>query len=662
MTKLFARPRHTTRPLLNAQDLDRILNAFERAAILVDKYSHEIVSVNSRAMEITAYTRDELLSFDISQILDTNFDDIMTMRKTRGDDVFPHLKVTTRSQQQIDVFVVSDPLGESAPWAMITFEAIGLRNNKRATSDLITELLNHKLLALLSTTQIDNPEIALQEVLEIGQDMLPESTLGVYIGKSGQPSARLIESQGELVHILPEEITPPDLNHLLEPSIWQKGQRAIVTLLHQSARSSGLAYLASVPIKDARQNNSWIGFIVACGKARAPVHALRILELLAFSTSDLIHKKLLVRNLRQTISKSNQRLSSLDAVQEYVKDGIITLDLKLEIESINPAAELIFGYASKEVHNQPIENIIIGTDRLHPAIQSALQGISLPSLGTVYLHRRDGSAFPAEIEVNPILNQDEIIGALIFVRDLSENEQIRLKTQQLEQRALLGEVTAIFAHEVRNPINNISMGLQLLARKLDTEDPEKERVLNMQEDCHRLTRLMDSVLTFSRTGNYSLESLDITILLERILKRWQPRLTKLNISYSVQASQDLPPILGDLRSLEQVFTNIISNAVNAMKENGGTFAVKIAKLNTNGSKSMIQVDLSDTGPGIPSNIQEKIFDPFFTTNTNGTGLGLSISKQIITAHKGSIALTSFPGGTSFHVQLPTTNQLEDPIV
>jgi two-component system, NtrC family, sensor histidine kinase AtoS len=662
MTKLFARPRHTTRSLLDAQDLDRILNAFDKAALLVDKHSHEIVSVNSRAMEITAYTRDELLSLDISHIINTDFDDIMAMRTPHGEAASPHLKVNTRSQQQIEVFVVADPLGDAAPWAMITFEAVSLRDNKRATSDLITELLNHKLLALLSTTHIDNTEMALQEVLEIGQDMLPESTLGVYIGKAGHPSARLIESHGELVHILPDEISPPDLNHLLEASIWQKGQRAIVTLLHQSARSSGLAYLASVPIKDARQSNSWIGFIVACGKARTPVHTLRILELLAFSTSDLIHKKLLVRNLRQTISKSNQRLNSLDTVQEYVKDGIITLNLQMEIESVNPAAELIFGYASQEVHNQPIENIIIGTDRLHPAIQSALQGISSPSLGTDYLHRRDGSAFPAEIEVNPILSQDEVIGALIFVRDFSENEQIRIKTQQLEQRALLGEVTAIFAHEVRNPINNISMGLQLLARKLDDGDPEKDRLLNMQEDCHRLTRLMDSVLTFSRTGNYSLESLDIAILLERIFKRWQPRLTKLDISYSIQASQDLPPILGDLRSLEQVFTNIISNAVNAMEDNGGTFAVKIAEFNTNGSKSMIQVDLSDSGPGIPSDIQEKIFDPFFTTNTNGTGLGLSISKQIITAHKGSIALTSFPGGTSFHVQLPTTNQLEDPIV
>ena len=663
MTKLFARPRHSTRPLLSAEDLDKILNSISRAVLLVDKQDHQIISANSRAIELTAYTRVELISFDIHKLFDANIEQLMAMRSNTREATLPRLKLISHSLHEIRVTVQIESLGEKSPWALIIFEDASTRTQQKANSKLANDLLNSKLFALLSTIHSDNPEIALQEVLAIGGELIPESSLGVYIGKGGLPSVSLIKAVGEHSGIFPEEVSLPDLNHLLKATIWHKGQRAIVTLLHQSARASGLSYLATAPIQDAQEKNSWIGFLVACGPNPALNQTLQILELLAFSTAGLIQKSLLVKNLRQSISNSKERISAWDAVLENVKDGVITISPEFEVQTINPAAEIIFGYASKEIQKHPIENIIIGTDRLHPAILTALGGISTPSLGTVYLHRRDGSAFPAELEINPIRNESAIIGILIFIRDLSENEQIRLKTHQLEQRALLGEVTAIFAHEVRNPINNISMGLQLLERKLDASNaPQKERIQNMQEDCNRLTQLMDSVLTFSRTGTYSLNHMDVSDLLQRILQRWHPRFTKVNINYTLNAPDGLLPIMGDMRSLEQVFTNITSNAVTAMKETGGTFAVKISEINLNGSKSMIQIDLSDTGPGIPEDIQKKIFTPFFTTNTYGTGLGLAISKQIITAHKGSIGLTSFPGGTSFHVQLPATRKLEDAIV
>ena len=97
-------------------------------------------------------------------------------------------------------------------------------------------------------------------------------------------------------------------------------------------------------------------------------------------------------------------------------------------------------------------------------------------------------------------------GIVIFLHDITENEQIRVKTQQLEQRAVLGEVTAIFAHEVRNPINNISMGLQLLGTKFAADDPNQELIGRLQTDCTRLTHLMESVLSFSRPMEFKMET------------------------------------------------------------------------------------------------------------------------------------------------------------
>jgi signal transduction histidine kinase len=194
-------------------------------------------------------------------------------------------------------------------------------------------------------------------------------------------------------------------------------------------------------------------------------------------------------------------------------------------------------------------------------------------------------------------------------------------------------------------------------------EPEKlDLITRLQKDCNRLTGLMESILIFSRTGNYKFIPLDVQSVIERLLTRWRPRMARLQIQHHIQVAPDTPLILGDQRALEQVFTNLISNATRAMRENGGMLAVRIAPYNAPGNKLMTRIDISDTGPGIPDEIRDRIFDPFFTTDPNGTGLGLSITKQIITAHKGSILPNSFPGGTVFHIQIPAIQSDEEIIL
>jgi signal transduction histidine kinase len=149
-----------------------------------------------------------------------------------------------------------------------------------------------------------------------------------------------------------------------------------------------------------------------------------------------------------------------------------------------------------------------------------------------------------------------------------------------------------------------------------------------------------------------MESFDLGQLIHRMVERLHPRMARVNVQYRLQVEPNCPPAEGNPRALEQVFTNLINNAVQAMSESGGSLAVKVQPIKTPEGRSYIEVSIADTGPGIPKELQERIFQPFFTTNRNGTGLGLAISKRIITAHKGMIRLTSFPGGTVFHVNIP----------
>ena len=116
-----------------------------------------------------------------------------------------------------------------------------------------------------------------------------------------------------------------------------------------------------------------------------------------------------------------------------------------------------------------------------------------------------------------------------------------------------------------------------------------------------------------------------------------------------------PVVIGDMRSLEQVFVNLVSNAVQAMEKTGGTLTIKAHEISERESHPMIEITVSDSGPGIPDDVRDHIFEPFMTTNQNGTGLGLAISKRIVVAHKGNIFVESFTGGTIFHVLLPKSN-------
>ena len=182
---------------------------------------------------------------------------------------------------------------------------------------------------------------------------------------------------------------------------------------------------------------------------------------------------------------------------------------------MNPAVEIMMGYAETEVAGQPVEKVLIGPEGLMPALISAQQGNPTYNLGSVHLYRRYGESFLALVRIFPVIHDEETEQIMVFVEDLSEHEQMRLHAQQLEHRALLGEVTAIFAHEVRNPINNISTGLQLMALNLPADDPNQENIGRMMQDCDRLAELIKSVLAFSRPTDYEMESVDLPLMMHR---------------------------------------------------------------------------------------------------------------------------------------------------
>jgi len=164
---------------------------------------------------------------------------------------------------------------------------------------------------------------------------------------------------------------------------------------------------------------------------------------------------------------------------------------------------------------------------------------------------------------------------------------------------------------------------------------------------------------FSKSQSYHKNPIDLPGLIGQILNRWVPRMKRTSVTHVLKVEPDLPYVLGDERALGQVFNNLVSNAVRAMEEtDGGVLSVRLKSIQKITGATGIQIDVLDTGPGIPLEAQDHIFEPFFTTKSDGTGLGLSITKQIITMHEGTITLVPLPEGTSFQIILPGANEEE----
>lgn len=618
-----------------------LLNTITDAAIVLDRSSRQVVLGNRGFFELAGL--DPLNPQPIS--IDTLLPDFGAGWSSGEEN---ETEINFPAGRKMAVWVSVTWLDKPGHWLLLRIVPINVYQWRGMQSRREQDLLDY-MEELAQINAQPDLDAALELVLRVGARMLAAQGLCVYRTNVPERNLALVKTRGELVVALPEFLPLDEPASVYAPALWLKNQRPL-THIQQAARRLGLDSLVSVPIE---MSGNRLGLLAAANlPPQNSRQMVENLELLAAYIASALHHYITLTSLRRTIWEHSRALAMRDAIAANSLEGIIVLNPASRVLDLNPAAELMLGYATREVVGQRIENILVGVDNLPAALRLAHQGVVSPDLGNVKLHRRSGQAFPAHLQVFPVQVGGERSSIVLLIRDISEREEIRARTQQLEQRALLGEVTAIFAHEVRNPINNISTGLQLMEMNLPPDDSNRDLVKRLQNDCNRLTHLMESVLTFAKPMEYKLIPIDLGDLLKKLMERWHPRISRLNVSLHFHAEESTPLVLADGRALDQVFTNLVSNALTAMQEKGGTLAVKVEKVEGAEHKAWVSVSVSDTGPGIPPEAHEKVFEPFYTTNPQGTGLGLAITKRIVIAHKGKIEVNSFPGGTIFTVLLP----------
>jgi signal transduction histidine kinase len=223
--------------------------------------------------------------------------------------------------------------------------------------------------------------------------------------------------------------------------------------------------------------------------------------------------------------------------------------------------------------------------------------------------------------------------------------------ERADRLALVGEMSAGIAHEIRNPLAAISGAISVLADDFPEDDPRREVVAKVLEQITRIDRVITDLLFFGKPGQPAFDWVDVNDLLKKTLFFVAQHPEARNVHQVQELTRNLPPVWVDEKQLQQVFFNVIINAIQAMKSDG-TLLIQTESSDRDG-KPTVRVLIGDSGPGIPSGDLEKIFTPFYTTKTQGTGLGLAICRQLIEQQAGTIQVASRVGeGTRVSIILP----------
>ncbi|HUP39260.1 MAG TPA: PAS domain S-box protein [Vicinamibacterales bacterium] len=351
-------------------------------------------------------------------------------------------------------------------------------------------------------------------------------------------------------------------------------------------------------------------------------------------------------SIEEALRKSEERLRS---IVESAVDAIIVIDDRGNIQAYNPSAERLFGYRIDEVLGRNVNMLMPSPDRerhdgyLHHYLTTGEQKII--GIGReVTARRKDGTTFPVHLSVGEMKSADGRRSFTGILHDLSDRVGLEQRLAEQKSLAKLGEMAAVVAHEVKNPIAGIRGALQVITARMPVEQRDRAILIDIITRLDGLDRIVQDMLMFARPRPLRQERLDLGPLLRETASFIERDPSMLHLEIRVSGACE---IVGDREMLQIVFQNILMNGAQAMNGDG-QIEVTIASVS-----GRCRIAIGDRGPGMPDETRAKAFDAFFTTKHRGTGLGLPIAKRIVESHGGTIHIDVPPGrGTTISLELP----------
>lgn len=614
---------------LSLIEVESLINLFKQPVLLVDQ-DDEIALVNSALIELTAFAKQEVIRTPLRSL-------IVEERSEKGKILY---KILRKNRNAVEIEINREFLDDKQHWKIYSI------NKKDEQEFLHYEELKsflHPYAALIETRENDFSGFC-EKGLNILNQVFHFDLLNIYVEKEEEFILSTYSNQKSLK--LPEKFSVQELKSLSEYQLWQQGNRAI-NQLQRSAREQQINTLFVRRFHTDNRENAIL--IAGWGEYIRDDSLMEIVEdfmgLFEYGTA-LYEQKTVHTDIESDVERIQKTLQS---ITEAIDEGVIYLDEEKGILEINQNMEKLLGYSQWEAQALDVDAYLISEPNLTTVFKDTFEKRKAINENFLTVRRRDGGTEPVRVCVIPLDEENTNTKFAILVKSTREMDGLRKNLKELEHQAVLGNSVARFAHEVRNPINNMMTGLQALQSLVGEKETQTDMIKRMMDDCMRLKNLMDSILSYAKPLENTLRPINLDLLVKNVIEKWDAKLVKNNVKMVYQCEENLPEILGDLSSLERVFINLISNAVDAMKQqNGGTLAIKIEKADD----KRIRVNVSDTGPGIPEEILKNLFTPFVSFSLQGTGLGLAICKEIIASHNGEISVESFPGGTVFHIMLP----------
>jgi two-component system sensor kinase FixL len=352
------------------------------------------------------------------------------------------------------------------------------------------------------------------------------------------------------------------------------------------------------------------------------------------------------RHAERALGRSEARWG---AIIESAVDAIILINRHGRVESFNPAAARMFGYRADEVIGRNVSMLMpepYASEHDHYMRRYQMTGERrIIGIGREVVGRRkDGTTFPAHLSVGELAIEGERMFSGI-VRDLTERVSLERRLRDESGLVRIGELAAVLAHEVKNPLAAVSGAVQMLGEHLTT-DEDRDIVQEILRRLDGLGSLMSDLLLYARPPRPRPSHVNVEELLQSLITFFgaDPNWRDLR----VVIDGELPTVHADPELLKVVFQNLLLNAAQAM-DGRGEIGIR---LRTTGDHA--HVDIRDQGGGIPPDVRDKLFTPFFTTKARGTGLGLATVRRIAEAHKGHVEiLESGSEGTTVRVTMPT---------
>lgn len=409
-------------------------------------------------------------------------------------------------------------------------------------------------------------------------------------------------------------------------------------------------YLQFLPLK---RDNTLIGLVALGHKASKEQDFLSLedwdlLANIAPSLTLSVENASLYSALQSQLNEINLLKEFNENIIHNISLGIVVLNRLNIVKTWNGVMEKKFGRNAEDVINHKAFSVFdkkLWKEILHHKHRMSTISNMKMTIGDKRFH--------FDIHISPLINkQQSIIGSILVFEDITEKNWIQEKLVTSEKMASIGLLSAGIAHEINTPLTGISSYCQLILE--NPNDPENQDLIKrMQDQVNRANRIVRSLLDFSRQKGEQPIQLQMGDVIEESIHLLEHRLKKKGIELQLDL-KDSRSITGFPTRLQQMFINLLINAIDAMDEVG------TIRIRTIPSGDSMKIFINDTGRGIPEEYFKKIFDPFFTTKSEGqgTGLGLSIVFAIIKEHFGEIQVAeSSDKGTTFVIELPISSPL-----